>query len=204
MRTHTVGGLAFLYSALAAAHLLGVTADPAAAARSEPLPAPAATSVASSKQEQFFETYAAAAIESMQSTGVPASVTLAQAALESAWGASRLARQANNFFGIKGSGKPGSAGVVWMNTWEVLQGRSITVRAPFRAYYSVAESFTDHGRLFIENWRYARAMAVSADPKAFAREIARAGYATDPSYAQKLTQLMDRYDLYRFDAQTRY
>jgi flagellar protein FlgJ len=66
-------------------------------------------------------------------------------------------------------------------------------------YNSVAESFVDHGQFFLENRRYAAAMAARADPRQFAREINRAGYATDPAYATKLIGLMDRYDLYRFD-----
>lgn len=69
----------------------------------------------------------------------------------------------------------------------------------FRAYNTVSDSFVDHGRFFVENGRYAAAVAAEGDPRQFAREINRAGYATDPSYASKLIGLMDRYDLYRFD-----
>jgi flagellum-specific peptidoglycan hydrolase FlgJ len=150
-------------------------------------------------QEQFIASIGEAAVESADATGVPASVTIAQAILESYWGSSRLAREANNFFGIKAQTRGGSAGSIWFDVWEVIGGRNIMQSQAFRAYNSIADSFVDHGRFFVENGRYAGAMAVKDDPRQFAREVNRAGYATDPSYASKLIGLMDRYDLYRFD-----
>jgi flagellar protein FlgJ len=69
----------------------------------------------------------------------------------------------------------------------------------FRAYNTIAESFIDHGLFFVQNGRYAAAMAARGDARQFAREVNRAGYATDPGYASKLIGLMDRYDLYRYD-----
>lgn len=150
-------------------------------------------------QEQFIGSIAEAAVESADQTGVPASVTIAQAILESYWGSSRLAREANNFFGIKAQTKPGPAGSVRFDVWEVIGGRNIMQSQAFRAYNTIAESFVDHGLFLVDNGRYAAAMAARQDPKQFAREINRAGYATDPSYASKLIGLMDRYDLYRYD-----
>jgi flagellar protein FlgJ len=73
------------------------------------------------------------------------------------------------------------------------------VHAPFKAYHNFEESVTDHGGFFVRNKRYSSAMAVASDPRAFARAIQEAGYATDPAYASKLIRLMDRYDLYRFN-----
>jgi flagellum-specific peptidoglycan hydrolase FlgJ len=150
-------------------------------------------------QEQFIGSIAEAAVDSADRTGVPASVTIAQAILESYWGSSRLARDANNFFGIKAQTRGGSAGSIWLDVWEVIGGRNVVQSQAFRAYNSVAESFVDHGLFFLENSRYAAAMSVKDDPRQFAREINRAGYATDPSYASKLIGLMDRYNLFRFD-----
>ena len=152
-----------------------------------------------SPKEQFIKDVVPAAQKSQRETGVPASVTLAQAILESDWGTSALARLASNYFGIKARQRPGPAGVVWMDTWEVVDGRSITVKEPFRAYNNVAESFVDHGRFFIENSRYAKALQYAVDPKAFAKLIHQAGYASDPGYATKLTGLMDKFDLYAHD-----
>jgi flagellum-specific peptidoglycan hydrolase FlgJ len=150
-------------------------------------------------QERFIASIGEAAVASKDRTGIPASVTIAQAILESFWGSSRLAREANNYFGIKAQTRTGPAGVVWFDVWEVIGGRNVMQSQPFRAYNSVAESFVDHGRFFVDNGRYARAMVVSHDPRQFAREINRAGYATDPAYASKLIGLMDRYNLYRYD-----
>jgi flagellum-specific peptidoglycan hydrolase FlgJ len=158
------------------------------------MPAPGGT-----PQEQFIASIAEAAVESAYDTGVPASVTIAQAILESYWGSSRLAHEANNYFGIKAQTRGGSAGSIWFDVWEVIGGRSVMQSQAFRAYNTIAESFVDHGRFFTENGRYGSAMAVKSDPRQFAREVNRAGYATDPSYASKLIGLMDRYDLYRYD-----
>ena len=153
----------------------------------------------STPQEQFIASIGEAAVESADRTGVPASVTIAQAILESYWGSSRLARDANNYFGIKAQTRGGSAGSIWLDVWEVIAGRNVVQSQAFRAYNDVAESFVDHGLFFLENGRYSAAMGVKDDPRQFAREVNRAGYATDPSYAAKLIALMDRYNLYRYD-----
>jgi flagellum-specific peptidoglycan hydrolase FlgJ len=156
-------------------------------------------SLGNTPQEQFISSIAEAAVESADQTGVPASVTIAQAILESYWGSSRLAHDANNYFGIKAQTKGGSAGSLTLSVWEVIGGRNVVENQAFRAYNSVAESFVDHGLFFLENGRYASAMAAKNDAKQFAIEINRDGYATDPSYASKLIGLMDRYNLYRYD-----
>jgi flagellum-specific peptidoglycan hydrolase FlgJ len=150
-------------------------------------------------QEQFIASIAEAAVDSADQTGVPASVTIAQAILESYWGSSRLARDANNYFGIKAQTHGGSAGAIRLDVWEVIGGRNVVQTQAFRAYNSIAESFVDHGQFFLENGRYTSAMAVKDDPRQFAVQINRDGYATDPSYASKLIGLMDRYNLYRYD-----
>jgi flagellum-specific peptidoglycan hydrolase FlgJ len=153
----------------------------------------------STPQEQFIASIGEAAVESADRTGIPASVTIAQAILESYWGSSRLARESNNYFGIKAQTRGGSAGSVRFDVWEVIGGRNVMQSQAFRAYNSVADSFVDHGLFFVENGRYTAAMAARHDPRQFAREINRAGYATDPAYASKLIALMERYDLYRYD-----
>jgi LysM repeat protein len=154
---------------------------------------------ASRSQREFILSIAPGARQSQRETGVPASVTLAQAILESDWGRSRLTTDAKNLFGIKAFGHPGTAGVYDANTWEVSGGQNMVVSAGFKAYTSLADSIVDHGHWFIDNSRYAPALAVRDDPRAFARAIADAGYATDPSYAPKLITLMDRFDLYAYD-----
>jgi flagellar protein FlgJ len=132
---------------------------------------------------------------------VPASVTVAQAILESDWGRSALAKDANNFFGMKAMGTLGSDGVVWMPTSEYdANGTLYQTTAAFRAYKSMADSVADHDLLLERTPRYAGAMAARSDPKQFASLIASEGYATDPNYASKLVALMDRYNLYQLDA----
>lgn len=149
---------------------------------------------------EFIDAVGVAARSSMKSSGVPASVTVAQAILESDWGRSRLTRQGNNLFGIKALNGPGPDGVVTLATWEHLAGGDVVVQAPFRAYKTLEQSIDDHGKFFTSNRRYAGALAVANDAREFARAIQDAGYATDPSYASKLIKLMDKYNLYRFDS----
>lgn len=141
-----------------------------------------------------------AAKETSGLTGVPASVTLAQAILESDWGTSLLTRQANNYFGIKASGGIGNNGAVWMRTMEYdVAANPYYIQSPFRAYTDMAASVTDHADLFHRLPRYAAALQASNDPNEFARRIQAAGYSTDPSYADKLIALMQKYNLYQFD-----
>jgi len=168
----------------------------APAPREEALPEP---SGAARWQRDFIMDVAPGARESQRKTGVPASVTLAQAILESDWGRSKLTREANNLFGIKAQREPGNAGVYEINTWEVYGGQSVTVLAAFKAYQSLADSIVDHGRWFHDNRRYHDALTVKDDPRAFAYAINEAGYATDPSYAPKLIGLMDKFNLYAYD-----
>ena len=150
-------------------------------------------------RQQFIEAAAAAAQEAQRRTGAPASVAIAMAINETGWGTSRLAREAHNYFGIKGRLGEGPAGVVWMTTWEVLGGRNVYLREPFRAYHSPEESFLDFGLFLHANPRYQRALTRTDDPRAFVREIAAAGFATDPDYAAKIIRIMDTYDLYQYD-----
>jgi flagellum-specific peptidoglycan hydrolase FlgJ len=87
-----------------------------------------------------------------------------------------------------------------MPTLEYVDGGAFSVVAPFRAYKSLADSVADHARLFQTVSLYRSAVQAAHDPDEFARRIAQAGYSTDPSYTQKVLDLMRRYDLYRFDA----
>jgi hypothetical protein len=147
--------------------------------------------------DSFLDQYAQDAIDSQRETGVPASVTLAQALIESNRGKSGLTVKAKNFFGIKGKGNAGS---IKMRTREVnKQGQSYYIMDDFAAYHSAKDSFIDHGKFFIRNKRYAKALAVKHDAKQFAREIQKAGYATDPRYAATLISIIDKYNLTRFD-----
>ena len=123
--------------------------------------------------------------------GCPASVSLAQWALESSWG-SRMSGQ-NNPFGIKAS-----TGTAVVTHEQTAGGASYATTATFADYRSVEQSFDAHGA-FLSHPRYAPARAVASDPKAFAHQLQVCGYATDKQYAVKLVSIMDAHDLYRYD-----
>jgi Mannosyl-glycoprotein endo-beta-N-acetylglucosaminidase len=161
----------------------------------------ARTASGANQQQAFIDATAQAARTAAAQTGVPASVTVAQAILESDWGRSLLAQNANNYFGMKAMGTLGTDGVVWMPTSEYDDAGELyqTVSA-FRAYKSLTESLTDHDRLLQTASRYAAAMRASNNPQEFASRLYEAGYSTDPQYADKLVALMDRYNLYSLDA----
>jgi flagellar protein FlgJ len=134
--------------------------------------------------------------------GVPASVTIAQAILESGWGRSALSSTDRNYFGIKCFGGPGpvASGCHTYRTWECDKaGRCFTTSASFRTYARAADSFVDHGHFLRHNSRYRPAFAYGHKPDEFARRIWKAGYATDPKYVAKLKAIMKTHHLYQYD-----
>lgn len=129
-----------------------------------------------------------------KNTGVSATVAMAQAAHESRYGNSQLARVACNLFGIKATDSWKKAGkmIYSIPTGEVIEGKSITVNAHFRAYDSWNESFEDWANLMQKSiYHYAFSAMKSGNPKGAIREIAKAGYATDPRYADKVEKMFD-------------
>ncbi|GAA4924490.1 flagellar protein FlgJ [Stackebrandtia albiflava] len=153
-------------------------------------------------RQRFIDSAGESAQPSRTEYGVPASVTVAQAILESGWGESELARESRNHFGMKcHDGDPGPIAVdcVETDTRECDDDGCFDTRAWFRVYETVADSFSDHGRNLYENPRYDRAFDFVDDPDRFIREVHGGGYATDPKYTEKITALMRDYDLYRFD-----
>ncbi|MGH3714531.1 MAG: sporangiospore maturation cell wall hydrolase GsmA [Micromonosporaceae bacterium] len=151
---------------------------------------------------EFLRLAAAGARHSERQYGIPASVTIAQAMLESGWGSSGLASGGNNYFGIKciGGTGPIATGCRRYRTFECARGKGcFTTYDWFRTYGSVADSFRDHARLLHRADRYQPAMRHRGNPDVFAREVHRAGYATDPWYARKLITLMRIHNLYRYD-----
>lgn len=127
-------------------------------------------------------------------TGIPAKFMIGQAALESGWG-KREIRHADgspsfNLFGIK-AGKTWSGATVDVLTTEYANGEPCKVVQKFRSYASYAEAFGDYGKLLTKNPRYAKVLEHGADATSFARGLQRAGYATDPRYADKLTGVIN-------------
>ncbi len=165
-------------------------APDAAAAPPEPATAAGAPARgAAGVQAAFVRRHAAAARAAAASTGIDASFILAQAAHETGWGRHGIVgadgTRSNNLFGIKaGAGWNGPS--VDVTTTEYRDGKPIRMVQRFRAYASEAESFADYARLVGSSPRYAATRAAGSDAQQFALGLQRAGYATDPAYADKL------------------
>ena len=172
-----------------------VTPAPAASPSSASSSAKRHATPATRNQQAFISLVAPGAVAAQQRLGVPASVTIAQAIEESAWGQSSLAARYHNLFGIKGTGPAGS---VTLPTQEYENGGWITIDAPFAVYRNDAESIAGHAELLATSGYYARAMADRAYPDAFANNLTGV-YATDPDYGANLIALMRLYNLYQFD-----
>jgi flagellar rod assembly protein/muramidase FlgJ len=142
----------------------------------------------------FLGMLAQAAQDCQRKTGIPASITLAQAALESEWGARALG---SNLFGIKADAS-WTGPTVSFATTEHLNGKDVGMVDKFRRYGSYAESMVDHAQFLLKNPRYA-ACWKEIDGAGWARALQAAGYATDPNYAQKLIDIMRGRNLAFYD-----
>ncbi len=135
--------------------------------------------------------------------GVPPSVTIAQAILESGWGRSGLASVDRNYFGIKcqngAHGKLADGCHVYRTNECTKAGSCFATSASFRTYPTQAHSFRDHGSFLRVNSRYAGAFAHTTDANKFIWAVWKAGYATDPKYYTKVTGIMAAHDLYQYD-----
>ncbi len=130
---------------------------------------------------------------------VLASITIAQAILESDWGSSQLASQYHNLFGIKGTG-PGSKE---MSTKEYVNGKWIVIKGRFKVYDSWDASIKDHTQLMLNgtdtNKQNYSQVTKATDYKSAARALQQSGYATDPDYAKKLISVIQTYHLDQYD-----
>ncbi len=143
-------------------------------------------------REEYIEKYKDAAIQYMKTHGIPASITLAQGCLESADGNSDLAVRANNHFGIKCHND-------WKGPTYYKKGDD-RGRSCYRKYRNPSESFKDHSDFLRYGQRYAFLFDLQiTDYKGWSHGLKKAGYATDPQYAQKLIKIIEDYRLYRFD-----
>ncbi len=145
----------------------------------------------------YIERYTAIAIQEMHRSGIPASIKLAQALLESNAGNSRLAKGSNNHFGIKCGGK-WDGKKMYVKDDDYKKGKLI--KSCFRAYKNAESSFIAHTDFLVNQPRYAALFKL--DPqnyKAWAKGLRKAGYATDPKYAQRLISVIESYQLNQFD-----
>ena len=140
--------------------------------------------------EDYVKYYSSIAMDEMIQFGIPASITLAQGILESGAGKGRLAVQANNHFGIK------------CHDWN---GKKIyhdddEEQECFRKYDNPEYSYRDHSLFLTNRGRYSFLFDLKKDDyKQWAKGLKKAGYATDPKYPQKLIDLIQRYQLYKYD-----
>lgn len=140
--------------------------------------------------QQYINQYKDIAIEQMLRWKVPASITLAQGLLESGAGNSSLAKKGNNHFGIKCHGWTGAT---------IYQDDDMRNEC-FRAYSSAFDSFEDHSRFLATGKRYQSLFKLKVtDYKGWARGLKVAGYATSPTYADRLIDIIQLYKLYQYD-----
>lgn len=140
----------------------------------------------------YIDIYSGIAMSEMQKSKIPASITLAQGILESGSGNGRLAKEANNHFGIKCHGWKGAK--IYHDDDEDQEC--------FRKYKAASSSYEDHSDFLTGRKRYAKLFELKPDDyKGWAKGLRAAGYATDRKYPEKLISLINRYQLYKYDAQ---
>jgi peptidoglycan hydrolase FlgJ len=171
----------------------GRAAPAAASSASSTSAASAAVPGANSAAKRaFVERLWPHAEEASRATGIPAHFMIAQAALETGWGKSELRHRDGtvsfNLFNIK-AGRRWEGNSLQVVATENANGRTVSEPSRFRAYRSYAEAFQDYARMLTTSPRYADVVG-QTDAAAFARSLQRAGYATDPMYADKLTRII--------------
>lgn len=143
------------------------------------------------KTYNYIETYSQEAIHQMAAYKIPASVILAQAIYESSSGTSDLAKRSNNHFGIK-------CHVGWGG--DTIVKDDDTLNECFRRYANVEASYTDHSMFLVSRPRYAQLFKLSVtDYRGWCQGLKDAGYATSPSYAERLIKIIEDTRLYELD-----
>lgn len=141
--------------------------------------------------EDYIKKYRELAVEEMKKYHIPASITLAQGLLESGAGQSTLARKSNNHFGIK-------CGSDW--TGKTVSHDDDARGECFRAYKHPKDSYEDHSKFLAGRSRYASLFKLKiTDYKGWARGLKKAGYATNPRYADQLIGIIELYELHKYD-----
>ncbi|HRH16508.1 MAG TPA: flagellar assembly peptidoglycan hydrolase FlgJ [Aquabacterium sp.] len=147
-----------------------------------------------SASERFVQQHSEAAKAASESSGIPAAHILGQAALESGWGKRAIKNadgsNSHNLFGIKATSS-WTGKVAEVTTTEYIGGVARKVTAKFRSYDSYEDSFKDHARLLTQSQRYKNTVAQADTARGYASGLQKAGYATDPAYADKLTSVIN-------------
>jgi len=173
----------------------GVTSKPVSAnpAPIDPLHPDAPVTLPQKAAATFVATHQDSAKAAEKATGIPATFMIAQAAHETGWGRKEIKNADGttsfNLFGIK-AGPNWKGATTDATTTEYIGGRAHKVTQTFRAYSSYAESFQDYADTMKNSPRYAAVVAAGKDATGFARGLQKAGYATDPAYAEKLAKVI--------------
>lgn len=147
----------------------------------------------------YIEQYKDLAVVEMYRTGIPASITLAQGLHESNYGTSKLALEANNHFGIKC--KSWWTGKTYFHKDDDYNKAGQLMESCFRAYRNPVDSYVDRSNFLAQSDRYRILFNFSKeDYENWAHGLKACGYATDPTYAQKLIDKIIRYELYKYDS----
>jgi flagellum-specific peptidoglycan hydrolase FlgJ len=159
--------------------------------------------IARSRPDAYIRDFAPLAMQEMQRTGIPASIKLAQAILESSAGQSRLAKEARNHFGIKcGSSWNGPK---FSHYDDDKDDKGNLEKSCFRVYDDPYTSFMDHSAFLMDpkkDFRYGSLFKLpKGDYAGWARGLQKGGYATNPEYANKLISIIERYTLHKYDVQ---
>lgn len=157
------------------------------------------TTESSPLADEYIRAYEHLAVAEMERTAIPASITLAQGMLESGYGTSSLAVNANNHFGIKCH--KGWTGETYIHrSKESTHGSNIARNSCFRSYATVERSYADHSDFLASRSNYsALFLANTVDYKVWAQGLVEGGYATDPNYASKLIKTIEVYQLNKYD-----
>ncbi len=159
--------------------------------QTETLEATSTTTVYADVVKSYIDQYKEIAKDNMRTHGIPASITLAQGILESGSGNGRLAKEANNHFGIK-------CHTGW--TGETIRHDDDALQECFRKYRHASESFRDHSLFLTSRARYNDLFKLNKDDyQGWAKGLRKAGYATDLKYPDKLISLIERYELHQYD-----
>lgn len=147
-------------------------------------------------QKEFINQIALPSYNEETRTGMKMEVMMAQAILESGWGRSKLAKEHNNFFGIKEyrKGKKGAK----LATNEYVKGKKVRVKAKFRKYNSPKDCFADRSEWFLNNYRYDDLDFKTVDWVDLTIELQERGYATDPDYSIRLIRIVKKYKLDKY------
>ncbi|MDO5714127.1 MAG: glucosaminidase domain-containing protein [Tissierellia bacterium] len=155
---------------------------------------PSVEEISTGKEEDFYEHLASIAQSTGKKYNLFPSVILAQAALESGYGKSQLAREYHNLFGVKAT----TSSSVTLSTTEVEDGNKVKIQGKFQTYPSIKASFKAYGKLVGTAPRYER-VRMANSPEEAAHALYQCGYSTNPNYGNMIIKIIERDNLKKYD-----